>query len=72
VTGEGGHDPSAGDVGLTVYRITAGGNRTREVISTGPIWSATLRVNPVTGKQFVAYVAATDRGGDTIRVRTRT
>jgi len=29
VTGEGGHDPSSGDVGLTLYRITAGGNRTR-------------------------------------------
>jgi hypothetical protein len=76
-------DPATGDVlalvtteettdgSMTAYRRTAGGDWSKEEISDGRVSNGVLRVNPVTSAQFVAYVAWSENGKSTVRIRTR-
>jgi hypothetical protein len=67
VTGE-----ERGFVSMTAYRRTARADWTSERISNGRVSDGVLRVNPLTGTQFVVYGTWSENGGAaTIRVRIR-
>jgi hypothetical protein len=73
-------DPASGDLialidergGATAYRSADGSAWTHETVAQGDVWSAMLRVNPVSHADVLAYVVDATENGDTeVRVRTK-